>query len=146
MSKVTTSLFCERSIAFDRQANCGAAPKKLELAPALRECFDNPVRGLSIFLFVCCAVSVWLGQGSIETNANVAIADLDRDHPGLRAAWFLRGRIAPGGESAAPLLYRAYQQKLQMRRQQHAARDFACTSRQLNRDLGTASSRASRVG
>lgn len=122
MSKVTTSLFRERSIAFDHQANCRAARKKLELAPALRACFDNPVRGLCIFLFVCCAVNVSLGQGSIETTANTAIADADRDHPGLRAAWFLRGRIAPGGESAALLRYQAYQQKLRMRRQQLAAR------------------------
>ena len=122
MSKLTTSLlFCERCIKFDRQANCRAAPKKPELAHALRACFDNPVRGLRIFLFVCSAVSVSLGQGSIETTANAAIADADRDHPELRAAWFLRGRIAPEGESAALLRYRAYQQKLQLRRQQLAA-------------------------
>ncbi|MGH9493004.1 MAG: WD40/YVTN/BNR-like repeat-containing protein, partial [Terriglobales bacterium] len=39
-----------------------------------------------------------------------------KDNPAARAAWFLRGRTVPG-KSAAELLYRAHQQKLQIRQQ-----------------------------
>ena len=62
------------------------------------------------------------GQGSKKSSEFDAIEERDRDHPRARDQWFMRGRTAPNGESAAALRFRAYQQKLQMRKLQFAAR------------------------
>jgi hypothetical protein len=50
------------------------------------------------------------------------IEDRDRDNPKARDQWFMRGRTAPNGESAAVLRFRACQQKLQLRKLQFAVR------------------------
>jgi hypothetical protein len=55
-------------------------------------------------------------QGSRQLSEYDAVGEKDRDNPAARDAWFMRGRTAPAGESAAVLRYRAFQQKLQMRR------------------------------
>ncbi len=77
---------------------------------------------LWLLFFVCAAVNLSLGQGSKQTSEYEPIKDQDRDNPRARDQWFMRGRTAPNGESAALLRYQAYQQKLQLRRQQFAAR------------------------
>src|SRR5215470_6482120 len=56
-------------------------------------------------------------QGSKQTSEFEPPQERDRDNPGAREAWFMRGRTAPTGESAAALRFRAFQQKMQMRRQ-----------------------------
>ena len=75
-----------------------------------------------MFLFLACASPFVLGQGAKQTEPETLIEEQDQDHPAARDAWFMRGRTAPNGESAAWLRFRAYQQKLQMRRQAFAAR------------------------
>ncbi|HWX92089.1 MAG TPA: hypothetical protein VNY29_05605 [Terriglobales bacterium] len=77
---------------------------------------------LWLLFFVCAAANLSLGQGSKQTSEYEPIKDQDRDDPQARDQWFMRGRSAPNGESAALLRYLAYQQKLQLRRQQVAAR------------------------
>jgi hypothetical protein len=75
-----------------------------------------------MFVFLACASPSVLGQGAKQTEPETLIEEQDQDHPAARDAWFMRGRTAPNGESAALLRFRAYQQKLQMRRQALAAR------------------------
>lgn len=79
-------------------------------------------RALWISLFVGAVAAASLGQGSKQSSAYQPIEERDRDHPKARDQWFMRGRTAPDGESAALLRYRAYQQKLQLRRQPFSAR------------------------
>ena len=84
-------------------------------------------RGLVLALWMC-GLAVFstchsYGQGSKKSSEFDAIEERDRDHPRARDQWFMRGRTAPNGESAAALRFRAYQQKLQMRKLQLAARD-----------------------
>jgi len=55
-------------------------------------------------------------QGAKRVAEREQIADRDRDYPRARAEWFLRGRTAADGESAAMLRYRALQHKLQLRK------------------------------
>ncbi|HST08767.1 MAG TPA: exo-alpha-sialidase, partial [Terriglobales bacterium] len=57
------------------------------------------------------------GQGSKMTSESEPVQEQDRDNPRARELWFMHGRTAPTGESAAALRFHAYQQKLQMRRQ-----------------------------
>jgi len=71
---------------------------------------------------VCASANLSMGQGSKQTSEYEPIKDQDRDNPQARDQWFMRGRTAPNGESAALLRYQAYQQKLQLRRQRFAAR------------------------
>ena len=84
-------------------------------------------RGLALALWMCGLVvfstCLAYGQGSKKSSEFDAIEERDRDHPRARDQWFMRGRTAPNGESAAALRFRAYQQKLQMRKLQLAARD-----------------------
>src|SRR5215469_6391880 len=68
------------------------------------------------------ASSVTFAQGAKQPVPDTTVEEHDQDHPAARDAWFMRGRTAPSGESAALLRYRAYQQKLQLRRQTFAAR------------------------
>jgi hypothetical protein len=65
------------------------------------------------------------GQGSKLTSEFEPVQDRDRDDPRARELWFMRGRTAPNGESAAALRFRAFQQKMQMRRQLGARGVFA---------------------
>jgi hypothetical protein len=51
------------------------------------------------------------------TAESEPVQEQDRDNPRARELWFMHGRTAPSGESAAALRFHAYQQKLQMRRQ-----------------------------
>jgi hypothetical protein len=53
------------------------------------------------------------------------VQERDRDDPKARELWFMRGRTMPNGESAAALRFRAFQQKMQMRRQFSARGIFA---------------------
>jgi hypothetical protein len=85
----------------------------------LRHC-----RAVWIFVLVVCAISASFAQGS-KRPADDPIEDRDRDHPNARAEWFMRGRTAPDGESAAMLRYRAFQQKLQLRKSKLSARAVA---------------------
>jgi hypothetical protein len=71
---------------------------------------------LALLSFLFAQPPVLSAQGSRQISEYDAIQDKDRDNPAARAAWFLRGRLAPQGESAAALRYKAYQQKLAMRR------------------------------
>src|SRR5262252_8004852 len=71
----------------------------------------------ALLLSAICAFS----QGSKQTSEFEPPQERDRDNPNAREAWFMRGRTAPAGESAAALRFRAFQQKMQMR-QQFAAR------------------------
>jgi hypothetical protein len=79
-------------------------------------------RVLWAWVFVLSAICVAAGQGSKKNSEFDAVEERDRDNPKAREQWFLRGRTMPNGEVAAALRFRAYQQKLQMRRQLFAAR------------------------
>jgi large repetitive protein len=79
-------------------------------------------RALWVGAFLVSLTSLTLAQGSRQTSEFDAIEERDRDNPKARDQWFMRGRTAPNGESAAALRFRAYQQKLQLRRVQFAAR------------------------
>ncbi|PYX26202.1 MAG: hypothetical protein DMG82_02665, partial [Acidobacteria bacterium] len=72
-----------------------------------------------LVVFSTCLV---YGQGSKKSSEFDATEERDRDHPRARDEWFMRGRTAPNGESAAALRFRAYQQKLQMRKLPFAVR------------------------
>src|SRR5947209_561572 len=77
-------------------------------------------RGWALALWMCGLVvfstCLAYGQGSKKSSEFDAIEERDRDHPRARDEWFMRGRTAPNGESAAALRFRAYQQNLQMRK------------------------------
>jgi hypothetical protein len=79
-------------------------------------------RTLCLSLLICSGTNFVLGQGSKQNGPEEQIEDRDRDNPTARDQWFMRGRTVPTEESAAALRYRAYQQKLQLRRQQFSAR------------------------
>lgn len=72
-------------------------------------------------MIVVSTISVSFAQGSKRLTENRPIEDRDRDYPNARAEWFMRGRSAPEGESAAMLRYRAFQQKLQLRKPKFSA-------------------------
>ena len=69
---------------------------------------------------MACTYSLVFAQGTKIKSEYDPIADTDRDQPGLREQWFMRGRTIPGQATAA-LRYRAHLQKMQMR----TARMFA---------------------
>ena len=77
--------------------------------------FNFP-RSVLLFFLVFFNAAAGFGQGSRQLSPYDAIEGKDPDNPEARAAWFLRGRAAPLGQSAALLRYRAYQQKLQIRK------------------------------
>src|SRR5438309_3828222 len=72
-------------------------------------------RGWALALWMCGLVvfttCLVYGQGSKKSSEFDATEERDRDHPRARDEWFMRGRTAPNGESAAALRFRAYQQK-----------------------------------
>ena len=68
----------------------------------------------ALWLMICSG-RLSLGQGSRQISEYDAIPEGDREHPASREAWFMRGRSAPAGESAAALRYRALQQKWRLR-------------------------------
>ena len=70
----------------------------------------------SVLWLIFCVSPSASAQGSRQISEYDAILEKDREHPASRDAWFMRGRGATSGESAAALRYRAYRQKLQMRR------------------------------
>src|SRR5258706_7268134 len=55
-----------------------------------------------------------LAQGARVTPSG-ASEDADRDNPAARDQWFMQGRVAPKGKTAAELRWQAYQLKIQMR-------------------------------
>jgi len=61
-----------------------------------------------------------LGQGTKITMEHDPVVDADRDKPGEREQWFMRGRTLPGQATAA-LRYRAHLRKMQMRAARKAA-------------------------
>src|SRR5690349_2216978 len=84
-------------------------------------------RALWLGAFLVSSTGLALAQGSRQTSEFDAIEERDRDNPKARDQWFMRGRTAPNGESAA-LRFRAYQQKLQMRKLQFAARSVTAAA------------------
>jgi hypothetical protein len=64
------------------------------------------------------------GQGAKQTLPDTPISDPDADHVRERNEWFYRGRVVPGLPSAE-LRRRAYQAKLQLRRQRVPAMPHA---------------------
>jgi hypothetical protein len=81
-----------------------------------------PKRAFWTVVFLLSSLAMAYGQGSRKNSEFEAIEDRDRDHPRAREQWFMRGRSVPNGEPAAALRFRAFQQKLQLRRRQFAAR------------------------
>ena len=78
--------------------------------------------------FILCILSlstlistIALAQNSCKRMHLPQSGENDQDQPQKRAQWNMRGRIAPKGESAAALRFRAYQQKMAMRSQRAAA-------------------------
>lgn len=61
-----------------------------------------------------------LGQGTKITMEHDPVVDTDRDKPGEREQWFMRGRTLPGQATAA-LRYQAHLRKMQMRAARKAA-------------------------
>jgi hypothetical protein len=55
-----------------------------------------------------------LAQGA-RVSPSGAGEDADRDDPAARDQWFMQGRVAPKGKTAAEMRWQAYQQKIQMR-------------------------------
>jgi len=55
-----------------------------------------------------------LAQGA-RVSPSGAGEDADGDNPAARDQWFMQGRVAPKGKTAAELRWQAYQQKIQMR-------------------------------
>ena len=88
----------------------------------MRISLDRWTRALWVGAFVVSSISLAFPQGSRRTSEFDAIEERDRDNPKARDQWFMRGRTAPNGEPAAALRFKAYQQKLQLRRVQFAAR------------------------
>ena len=62
-----------------------------------------------ILLFASLTVAVSFAQGSKRVTEYDSIEDRDRDNPGARDEWFMRGRTTAEDESPAMLRYRAYQ-------------------------------------
>src|ERR1700685_994804 len=68
----------------------------------------------SVFLLGCILASSAHGQGAKHFAAKPSAADADSDREKERAAWFYRGRIVPG-KNSAELRRRAYRSKIEMR-------------------------------
>ena len=69
---------------------------------------------LSVVLILAACGSA-LAQGSKMSSSTAPIEDADQDNPRARDAWFMKGRTAPAGYSAAALRLRAHQQKMHLR-------------------------------
>jgi hypothetical protein len=74
----------------------------------------NFARWWAAVCVLICAGSSAFAQGA-RVNPTGAGPEADRDDPAGRDRWFMQGRVAPAGKSAADLRWRAYQQKIQMR-------------------------------
>src|SRR6267142_1044761 len=72
------------------------------------------VRLLALSCVLVTLNSAGLAQGA-RVNPSGASEDADRDNPAARDQWFMQGRVAPKGKTAAELRWQAYQLKIQMR-------------------------------
>jgi len=72
------------------------------------------VRLLALSCVLVTLNSAGLAQGA-RVNPSGASEDADRDNPAARDQWFMQGRVAPKGKTAAQLRWQAYQLKIQMR-------------------------------
>src|SRR5437588_6326677 len=79
-------------------------------------------RACVLALAVNCGSAVFIvhAQGAKQSVPQNPIPDSDRDHIKERNEWFFRGRLVRG-KASAELRRRAYQAKMQMRRQRAAA-------------------------
>jgi hypothetical protein len=68
--------------------------------------------GLSLLAVLC---GQGLGQGARVTSEFESPEEHERDRVIERDRWFMRGRIAPAGQTPAALRLRAHQQKIQLR-------------------------------
>src|SRR3984957_8442873 len=68
----------------------------------------------SIFLLSCILASFAHGQGAKQSPSAPRVAGVDPDHEKERDAWFYRGRIVPG-KNSAELRRRAHRTKMEMR-------------------------------
>src|SRR5258705_13845495 len=72
------------------------------------------VRLLALSCVLVTLNSAGLAQGA-RVSPSGAGEDADGDNPAARDQWFMQGRVAPKGKTAAELRWQAYQQKIQMR-------------------------------
>src|ERR1700730_18315038 len=72
------------------------------------------VRLLALSCVLVSLNSTGLAQGA-RVRPSGASEDADRDNPEARDQWFMQGRVAPKGKTAAELRWQAYQQKIRMR-------------------------------
>ena len=89
--------------------------------------------GLWVLSFLAICLSTLLVAQTARVGPSGTGEASETDHPAERERWFLQGRVAPPGKTAAALRWRAYQQKVQMR----AARIVA--ARQATSALATGS-------
>src|SRR5258708_37636476 len=87
-------------------------------------------RAARLCIFCCLLISLGsslFAQGA-RTSPSGAGEEADGDHPAERDQWFMQGRVAPKGKTAAEMRWRAYQQKIQMRAARMAAARRAGTN------------------
>jgi hypothetical protein len=75
-------------------------------------------RAARLWVIVCLLFSLspfLVAQGAPSSPASSSEEDADRDHPAEREIWFMQGRVAPKGKTAAEMRWQAYQQKIQLR-------------------------------
>ncbi len=76
-------------------------------------------RAARLWLFYCLLFSLTssllFAQGARLTPSGVSEQEADQDNPAARDQWFMRGRVAPKGKTAAEMRWQAYQQKILMR-------------------------------
>ena len=81
--------------------------------------------------FFCCLLvsltSSLFAQGA-RMDPSGAGEQSDRDNPAARDQWFMQGRVAPKGKTAAEMRWRAYQEKIQIRADRMAAARLAAAS------------------
>src|SRR5882724_10998465 len=72
-----------------------------------------------VCLWVLCCGALGFTPSSTAQGARIDSSDpdqdADRDNPAGREKWFMTGRTAPDGKSAAELRWQAYQHKIQLR-------------------------------
>jgi len=91
--------------------------------PSLCNLTMRTISTLTVFLLLVASVfsASAFAQGSKRKSLYDPIEEQDKDRPGKRAEWMMRGREAPKGQSAAALRLRAHQQKMAMRAAREAA-------------------------
>jgi hypothetical protein len=102
--------------------------KDIDLGTGRRTLRQGALITLWVLLFVGSAPAPLFAQGAKRVAEREQIANRDRDYSKPRAEWFLRGRTAADGESAAILRYRALQHKLQLRKLHFSAHAAAPVS------------------